>query len=120
MSNEEYLSNDGNKCPFCGSESIDGGTIQTDSDIAWRYCSCDDCNSEWEDQYRMVGYNTLNDKVKSHHEQLLNEVIEDAVDTCVNDTGYLRSMLREHFGNMSHDEIKKLHDDAFDCSIDDE
>lgn len=57
---------------------------------------------------------------EEYHQLLLNEVIDDAVDTCVNDTGYLRSLLRDFYSNMSYDEIRKLHNDAFDCSIDDE
>jgi formate dehydrogenase maturation protein FdhE len=114
MTNEEYLGNGGNKCPFCGGGSIDGGTFQSDNTEAWRYCSCDDCGSEWEDLYKMTGYNTLNNNVPDNSEQLLNEVIEDAVDTCVNDTGYLRSLLRYFYSSMSYDEIRKLHNDAFD------
>jgi DUF1680 family protein len=51
-------------------------------------------------------------------ERLLDEVIDDAVDTCMNDSGYLRSLLREHFSNMTHDEIRKLHNDAFDYDED--
>ena len=47
------------------------------------------------------------------YEQMVDEVVEDAFDTCLNDSAYMKSLLREYFNTMSLDEIKKLHNDAF-------
>ena len=48
------------------------------------------------------------------HESRLDAVISDAVDTCMADTGYLWSLLRDYFSTMPEDTIAKLYADAFD------
>lgn len=43
-----------------------------------------------------------------------NDLVSDAFDTCINDTGYLISLLQTYFGTFSNEELRKMHDDAFD------
>jgi formate dehydrogenase maturation protein FdhE len=121
ISNEEYVSKSGNVCPLCGSRNIESESIEADGTVAWAFTKCHDCESEWNDLYKLTAYDILTDNhTEKPIETILDEVVDDAVDTCMNDSGYLRSLLRDHFSNMSHDEIRKLHHDAFDNSIDDE
>jgi formate dehydrogenase maturation protein FdhE len=56
MTNKEYLSHSGNKCPFCGSHNISGREVQTDCDYAWRKVDCNDCDKEWTENFKMTGY----------------------------------------------------------------
>lgn len=56
MTNDEYKNNGGTKCPFCQSENIEGGQFTVDAGIATQPMGCTDCESEWDDQYSLVGY----------------------------------------------------------------
>ena len=56
MSSDEYVINGGVHCPDCGSTEITTGRMQTDIGIAWQDCTCDDCGTEWTDQYKLIGY----------------------------------------------------------------
>jgi uncharacterized membrane protein YheB (UPF0754 family) len=46
-------------------------------------------------------------------EQLRDEVINDALDTCIEDHGYLKSILQSYFANESDERIIQLHNEAF-------
>jgi hypothetical protein len=51
---EEYLECD-SFCPWCGSDDIQiTGMIESDMSIAWQDCSCDKCEREWKNEYRLV------------------------------------------------------------------
>ena len=58
-----YADNDGQQCPMCGSEDIEGGQWHRDAgvdpSIAWQKMYCDGCGSTWEDEYKLIGYNDL-------------------------------------------------------------
>lgn len=57
--NESYVADGGTKCPFCGSEEISGGGMQTDVGRAWQNMECEDCGSTWNDTYRLTGIEEL-------------------------------------------------------------
>lgn len=113
MTNQEYVNNKGTNCPFCGSENITVDNAETDGNTASQTCYCSDCNSDWEDIYKLQGYNIINDNSDIAFDKLFEEVLDDTVDTCLNDVDYMKSLLRDHFNNMSHNDIRKLHHEAF-------
>jgi len=49
-----YLSNSG-RCPVCGSGNIEGSHMEADCDSAWQNVTCQDCEANWDDIYRLVG-----------------------------------------------------------------
>lgn len=51
---QKYLESGGAKCPHCDSTDIDGGSMQTDSNIAWQNISCNDCEEVWTDIYTLT------------------------------------------------------------------
>ncbi len=50
----KYLSGDGTRCPFCGSEDIEGGSFNCEGRTAWQNISCPKCNNEWQDVYQLA------------------------------------------------------------------
>lgn len=48
-----------------------------------------------------------------HIDQILDELVDDAADTCSNDHGYMKSLLRRYFAQLTEDQQRKLHEDAF-------
>ncbi len=42
-------------CPYCGSENIEGQSIDIDGDTAEQEVGCNDCNKSWYDKYRLTG-----------------------------------------------------------------
>lgn len=46
-------------------------------------------------------------------ETITDELVDDAVDTCMQDSGYLRSILQCYFEAMSDEERRKAHSEAF-------
>ena len=55
MSNEEYISNVGNKCPYCRSANIRGTDFETDDGIsAWRVIECEECEKSWRDVFNLT------------------------------------------------------------------
>ena len=49
-----YLESGGNACPLCFSKNIEGGYLETDANIAWCNCTCNDCDAVFEDQYKLA------------------------------------------------------------------
>lgn len=60
MTQKEYVSIGGSKCPHCSSSNIltDNG-IQADAGHAWQDVSCDDCGATWQDIWLLTGYDNL-------------------------------------------------------------
>lgn len=57
---EEYIKAKGNKCPACGSGSIDGwGHPDYDGDSMTQDVACNTCGATWKDNYRLVGFSDL-------------------------------------------------------------
>lgn len=48
------LDPDPDRCPRCGSASIEGGGFDVDAPLAWQECRCDECGHEWRDVYRIA------------------------------------------------------------------
>ncbi len=51
----EYLKQDGNLCPFCGSNDLNCGRIEVDSNYAWQDVRCENCEEDWKDTYTLTG-----------------------------------------------------------------
>ena len=45
---------------------------------------------------------------------LKQDLIDDAFETCLNDSGYLVSILKSYFNTYPDERIKELHKDAFE------
>ena len=45
---------DTSECPVCGSTMIAGGSIDIFGEEAIQEMSCEDCESTWEDTYRII------------------------------------------------------------------
>lgn len=58
MSDEQYLAYpEPNCCPCCGSDEIEGDSVEIDGREALQECSCSECGAEWEDHYQLSRYN---------------------------------------------------------------
>jgi len=51
---KKYMDKAGNECPYCGSDHIEGGRPQTDSNCAWQEVICQDCEKRWNDVYTLT------------------------------------------------------------------
>lgn len=69
-SNSWYLKYKGQRCPSCGQRNITPGEIQSDGLNAWCEVCCNDCQSSWQDVYKLTGF--------THFEQ--GPVCEHSVD----------------------------------------
>ena len=47
-------------------------------------------------------------------EQVIEELVDDAADTCRNDTGYLRHILRSYFDTFDIADLREMHANAFE------
>jgi phage FluMu protein Com len=57
VSQKQYLSVLGNKCPNCGEQPVTcTDSLYADDGVAWQNCKCPECKAEWTDQYRLIGY----------------------------------------------------------------
>lgn len=54
--NKEYCEHGGVHCPYCGSEDIDGGSIEINLAGAWQSITCLSCDKEWTDIYKLIAY----------------------------------------------------------------
>jgi hypothetical protein len=64
MTSEEFLAARGTRCPNCRSTRTNEGILNpdTDSDISnfvWAKVECEDCESNWEHNYRRETYSNL-------------------------------------------------------------
>lgn len=50
---EKYLRNPG-ACPHCGSNDLEGESINLDDNIAWQTVGCTKCNQQWNDIYTLT------------------------------------------------------------------
>lgn len=56
--NEEYVKSS-NRCPFCDSHEIEGGTFGVDGGGCYQEVTCLNCGKAWYDDYDLVGYTEL-------------------------------------------------------------
>lgn len=52
---KKYIKEFGAVCPVCGSDQIEGGSIDIDNGMAYQNCYCNDCQEEWTDEYSLTG-----------------------------------------------------------------
>ena len=53
-------------------------------------------------------------KRKKSVEQIIDELVDDAADTCRNDTTYLYHILRTYFDTFDVADLREMHADAFE------
>lgn len=55
MNKEHYLESGGNRCPYCGSESITASHYELENDFEIKQeVICNDCDKRWKDVLRLV------------------------------------------------------------------
>lgn len=52
---KEAYNADQSKCPFCGSEDINGGHMEVDGGSTWQEVDCNKCGESWQDVYTYSG-----------------------------------------------------------------
>mgnify|MGYP001419004486 CR=1 FL=1 len=50
----EYVKEGYAHCPICGSDEIEGGSVEIDGKICWQSVHCIDCMAEWDDIYELT------------------------------------------------------------------
>lgn len=56
LSNAEFLELNGDCCPFCKSDEIEGGSFDVSGNIVSQEFSCNNCDAEWYNHYQLIGY----------------------------------------------------------------
>lgn len=57
MTAREYADAHGSLCPWCRSGNIEGVKgIEAEGPTAWQRIRCRDCGREWDDSYKLIGY----------------------------------------------------------------
>ena len=56
MSNEEYVKEDGEKCPQCEGKNVEGDSVEICGRYAYQGMGCQDCDCEWVAEYSLTGY----------------------------------------------------------------
>lgn len=51
-------------------------------------------------------------------DKIKEELVDDAFDTCINDSSYLISILQSYFKTFSEEDLRKMHKDAFETTGD--
>lgn len=51
---QAYIDKKGVICPFCGSNQLQGGFVETRSGTAYQKITCLDCEESWTDGYKLV------------------------------------------------------------------
>lgn len=57
LTDKNYVKKGGACCPLCLGNQIEGQSIEVDGAVAWQEVSCLDCGGEWQDIYKLAGYN---------------------------------------------------------------
>ena len=52
---EEYVNCEGNRCPFCKSDDLEGNAWEADRNWATQEVKCCNCSEEWQDLYILKG-----------------------------------------------------------------
>lgn len=60
----DYMATGGILCPVCHSQDIEGGAVEIDAGTAYQAVTCHECEAEWSDVYRLVGYDNLKPQAK--------------------------------------------------------
>jgi hypothetical protein len=60
--NVEEVTYDGAYCPACGSSEITGGDLEPEGAEVYRNCSCNNCGSQWTEEYEVARCDNLLDE----------------------------------------------------------
>jgi len=52
---KQYTERAYSKCPFCGTQDIEGGSVTIEQNYAHQDVHCVVCEAEWSDAYRLEG-----------------------------------------------------------------
>lgn len=74
----KHVEQQGQKCPRCGSEEIEGDEVTIDSGHAVQDMSCGACDSTWTDVYALLGFAGLRAGVTEEEEEEEDESEADA------------------------------------------
>lgn len=50
----KYIKDKSNECPKCGCDCVEGGHVEIDAGGAWQPVSCNECEAEWVDIYKLT------------------------------------------------------------------
>lgn len=57
MTDEEYVKEEGTKCPYCKSLNIERiDPVGFDETISWKTVICNNCGERWSDIFELTGY----------------------------------------------------------------
>ena len=56
LTEKQYAEAGGIICPYCKSNSIEGGKAEFEGDTVYANVTCLDCEKEWTDQFTLTGY----------------------------------------------------------------
>lgn len=56
---EQYVERNGDCCPVCLSEGIEGYGVEIEGSTASQVVSCHKCQANWIDRYKLLGYFNL-------------------------------------------------------------
>ena len=51
---DAYLKSNGSACPYCGSNEIEGGGLESDVGSCWNPVECLECGRCWTDIYELT------------------------------------------------------------------
>lgn len=56
LTSDEYVEEHGRGCPNCRSGNVLGGAFEVEDERCWQNITCQSCGFEWNDLYRLAGY----------------------------------------------------------------
>lgn len=59
VTQRQYVKKEDNICPFCGSDNLDGESVDIDANGASQEVSCFDCGGVWQDNYRLTSFTVI-------------------------------------------------------------
>ena len=63
LSQDEYVSKQGQACPLCGSADLDRAPACSEpGGVMTAWVGCENCRSTWQETYNLGGFDELTDK----------------------------------------------------------
>ena len=59
MTEKQYVDISGSRCPFCGSENVEGESFDHYGEGVSQDIECLDCGKKWTDDYALAGYTEI-------------------------------------------------------------
>ena len=56
-----HVENEGDSCPFCLSDEIEGNSTCVDRPYVHQEVRCLNCGAKWYDTYRLIGYDIIDE-----------------------------------------------------------